>query len=319
MATKEWDIFISHASEDKDDVAKPIAEYLAGLGAKVWYDEFALELGDSLSRSIDKGLASSRFGLVIFSAAFFKKDWPEYELRGLVAKELGRDKVILPIWHNVDKEDVVAFSPPLADKLALRSSDHSPEEIALRVLAVVRPDLLEHLHARIAFQKALEKAERKTVDPKTLKIAPIRHDELPPDLVGRVRLIRAAVMFSYPQTMEFWLDGFKRDLHPHREIEFWEHVAACYLEFVAINQLSGDQHKAAFGYILGKLNGVDDKDLKKEAAQLPPNSLSLLRDSCRSKLPVYEVSGLPASLEDVMDMPEDELSELRSVYKPEST
>lgn len=319
MPSKEWDIFISHASEDKIDVVKPIAEFLNSIGANVWYDAFTLELGDSLSRSIDKGLANSRFGLVVLSPAFFDKDWPEYEFRGLVAKELGRDKVILPIWHNVEREDVMSFSPSLADKLAVKTADNSTEEIALKVLAIVRPDLLENIHSRIAFQQAVEKGERKTIEAKKLKPAPIRHKELPNDLVRQIRLIRAALIIPYPQTMEFWLDGFKRDMHPHKEIEFWEHVAASYLEYIAITSLTPDQHKVAFSYISSVLNGLDEKEIKKHSAKLPEDSIEILYNSCRSRMPVYELSGLPNSIDELMEMQEDELEKLKKTYEPQNT
>jgi TIR domain len=72
---KMWDVFISHASEDKDFV-RPLAEVLQKSGLSVWYDEFALKVGDSLRRKIDEGLAKSRYGIVILSHAFFTKNWP---------------------------------------------------------------------------------------------------------------------------------------------------------------------------------------------------------------------------------------------------
>src|SRR5258707_10987988 len=100
--SNQYDVFIAHASEDKNDVAKPLAEALRSYGVRVWYDAFTLKLGDSLSRSIDDGLANSNFGLVILSPSFFAKNWPEYELRGLTAKEIGgRNKEILPLLYQV--------------------------------------------------------------------------------------------------------------------------------------------------------------------------------------------------------------------------
>jgi len=74
----------SHASEDKEALVQPLATALAAFGVRAWYDEFTLEAGDSLSRSIDRGLADSRFGVVVLSPSFILKPWPEYELRGLV-------------------------------------------------------------------------------------------------------------------------------------------------------------------------------------------------------------------------------------------
>jgi hypothetical protein len=122
----DFDVFICHASEDKADLVEQLAKELAARGVKVWYDAFALKLGDSLRRKIDEGLSKSKFGLVILSPAFFKKQWPQRELDGLTEKEMrAGEKVILPIWHNVSHDDVLEFSPPLADKLAGQTKDFS--------------------------------------------------------------------------------------------------------------------------------------------------------------------------------------------------
>jgi hypothetical protein len=128
-----YDCFVCHASEDKAAFVHPLVEELEKRGIDVWYDDVTLEVGDSLRRSIDRGLATSRYGIVILSPAFFSKEWPQRELDGLVTREIEGRKVILPIWHNVTKEDVCSYSPPLADKVALNSSRASLEEIADRL------------------------------------------------------------------------------------------------------------------------------------------------------------------------------------------
>src|SRR5690348_17350195 len=98
------DVFVSHASEDKDAVARPLAEELRRRGLDVWFDEFTLGLGDSLTESIDHGLANSRLGVVIVSPRFIAKRWPRRELQGLVIRQMsGRRKVILPVWHEVTR------------------------------------------------------------------------------------------------------------------------------------------------------------------------------------------------------------------------
>ena len=135
----EYDLFISHASEDKDEFVRPLANALKSLGVKVWYDEFTLKVGDSLSRSIGKGLANSKYGTVVLSFSFFSKDWTQYELGGMVAKEMNGHKMILPIWHKVSKDEVIRFSPPIADKFALNSSINSIDEIAGQLAEVVLP------------------------------------------------------------------------------------------------------------------------------------------------------------------------------------
>lgn len=119
---EEWDVFISHASEDKDAIATPLAEALQAKGLRVWYDDFALKMGDSLRQSIDRGLAHSRFGVVILSGYFFQKHWPQQELNGLVTRE-DSGKIILPVWHGVGFAEVRNYSPMLADRKAAHSKD----------------------------------------------------------------------------------------------------------------------------------------------------------------------------------------------------
>ncbi|MFQ5927269.1 MAG: toll/interleukin-1 receptor domain-containing protein, partial [Terriglobia bacterium] len=82
---EEWDFFICHASEDKEDFVYSLAEALHAKGLRVWYDDFVLNVGDSLREAIDRGLARSRFGVVVLSPSFFARDWPKKELDGLVA------------------------------------------------------------------------------------------------------------------------------------------------------------------------------------------------------------------------------------------
>lgn len=133
-----WDVFINHASEDKV-FARQLADELTKQGLKVWFDEMTLKLGDRLSEKIDQGLRDSRFGIVIFSQAFFNKSWTRHELEGLVYKELSSGKTILPIWHNVTVADVAQFSPSLANKLAV-SSQNGMSQIVSQIMDVVRPN-----------------------------------------------------------------------------------------------------------------------------------------------------------------------------------
>ncbi len=125
----EYDFFISHASEDKNDIVRSLADALKRKGFKVWFDEFELKIGDSLRKKIDYGLRNSKYGIVIISPSFFMKNWTEFELNALVAREMEGKKIILPIWHNISKEQVLKFSPILADKLALNTSVHTIDYI----------------------------------------------------------------------------------------------------------------------------------------------------------------------------------------------
>lgn len=129
--------FISHASEDKDELVRPLANKLVQVGFDIWYDEHQLSVGDSLRRSIDRGLAGARFGIVVLSPNFFAKNWPQYELDGLVAREIEGNKVILPLWHKVSKTEVLRYSPSLADKVALSTATHTLDELVEQLVPVL--------------------------------------------------------------------------------------------------------------------------------------------------------------------------------------
>lgn len=137
MTSAEYDLFISHASEDKKDFVEPLVEELKKLGISVWYDKFTLKVGDSLREKIDEGLRSSRYGTIIISTSFIQKSWTGYELNSMITKEMNGHKMILPIWHKVTKNEVLDFSLALADKVALNTSIHSVEEIAKQLAEVI--------------------------------------------------------------------------------------------------------------------------------------------------------------------------------------
>lgn len=135
-----FDIFISHASEDKESFVRPLAAALSAMGLRVWFDEWTLTLGDGLRTKIDEGLASSDYGVVILSRHFFAKNWTRSELEGLFAKEMEGRKVILPIWHEITKEDVMQHSLMLAGKLAAPTNE-GVAVVAKKIYAAVRPQL----------------------------------------------------------------------------------------------------------------------------------------------------------------------------------
>lgn len=177
---QHWDVFICHAKEDKAEVARPLANALKSRGLDVWYDEFSLKLGDSLRRTIDRGLAKSKYGVVILSQNFFDKEWPQKELDALVEREVqSRRKIVLPIWHKVDVKTVAKFSPLLADKVAASTSERI-DVVADKILGIIqrrkavepldnRTETFVDSNFKIAFSSKLtnltELLERKEYDP----------------------------------------------------------------------------------------------------------------------------------------------------------
>jgi TIR domain len=84
--TEAYDVFISHASEDKPTFVDDLAARAKEAGLRIWYDTAVIEWGDSLRQKIDAGLAGSYFGIAVLSPAFFEKPWPNYELDGLLER-----------------------------------------------------------------------------------------------------------------------------------------------------------------------------------------------------------------------------------------
>lgn len=119
----QYDVFISHSSQDKEAVARPLCDALTDLGLDVWLDEEQLLIGDSIRRGIDEALRHSRFGVVILSPAYLQSEWALKELDAFFSKESLQHKTILPIYHQVEVEAIQQFSPLLADKIGLDTQE----------------------------------------------------------------------------------------------------------------------------------------------------------------------------------------------------
>ena len=133
VATSGWDVFISHASEDKDDIARPLAEALQARGVSVWFDELNIAWGQPIHRAIEAGIANGTYGLVIISPTFMVKQWTQAELDALHGRQMGRPDghgLILPLWHRVTTDDVQQNLPMIAALKALNTAVLSVEQIA---------------------------------------------------------------------------------------------------------------------------------------------------------------------------------------------
>ena len=142
---EEYDVFVSHAWEDKEDFVDEFVEELKKQGFKVWYDTNKLKWGDSMREKIDQGLAKSRYGVVVLSPNYIEehKYWTKAELNGLFQVESINGKVILPIWHNLTKKQVVEYSPIIADRKAMTTALMTAEEISVQLKEVFIPEVEE--------------------------------------------------------------------------------------------------------------------------------------------------------------------------------
>ena len=137
VTERVFDVFVSHSTVDKPYV-EPLVKALDAAGISVWFDKITMEWGDSLRSEIDRGLAACRYGIVVFSKAFLsKRKWTEHELNALFAKEELGKKVILPIWHGVTREELIAYSPAFADRLAKNPQTDSYDDIVRSLLVML--------------------------------------------------------------------------------------------------------------------------------------------------------------------------------------
>ena len=268
---KEWDVFISHASEDKDSIVRQLADVLERLHVKIWYDEFSLKVGDSLSKSIDEGLQKSRFGIIIISKNFLAKKWTDYEYRSLLSKEDNGTKVILPIWHEITKNEVKKFSLYLSDKIALDTSKMPINKLALTLTEIIRPDIYRSIKGYLLFKKLFENAKEEKVRFSELKPQKEPQSKLSKQLEVRARNIYYGIGQVLNSTIDETIYNYELDLRPDREIQIWEIMNLCFLEIINKYQIQVIDKKKAIatlliGYSLGQIFETDkiseDKQLE---------------------------------------------------------
>ncbi len=137
----QYDVFICHASEDKEAVARPLHDILVEDGLAVFLDEYQLTVGDSLRREIDKALLESEYAVVILSAVFFTKEFAQSELDGLFMLQKANKKRILPFVHGITVEEVsTKYSPLMGGKL-MGTTEKGVIRVRDEILRAIKPDI----------------------------------------------------------------------------------------------------------------------------------------------------------------------------------
>lgn len=251
---KKYDLFISHASEDKDVIVRPLATILERMSVMVWYDEFSLQLGDSLTASIDKGLQESRYGLLVLSKAFLVKRWPEYEYRSLMTREIDGERVILPLWYDVTKEDVKNFSLYLADIKALSISSRNHGMVIPAILKVVRPDVFLELRMRGVLRKAVAEGSPEVVKMSEIKRATTKQSKLTKQQLIRSKAVYYGIGRHLKRKFDDYVDQYELDVVPERELQSWEIMNACYLEMLERHANATDRDREDYFKVLVALS-----------------------------------------------------------------
>lgn len=142
----EYDVFISHAWEDKESFADEFVDELRNHGVRVWYDTSQIKWGDSMRQKIDEGLRKSKFGIAILSPNYIAngKYWTKAEFDGLFQMESINGKTLLPIWHNLTKQQVMKFSPIVANKKAMTTAMMTTKEIAEEMVKLLSEEDIQN-------------------------------------------------------------------------------------------------------------------------------------------------------------------------------
>lgn len=251
---KKYDLFISHASEDKDAIVRPLATILERLSVRVWYDEFSLQLGDSLTASIDKGLQESRYGLVVLSKAFLSKKWPEYEYRSLMTREIDGERVILPLWYDVTKEEVKNFSLYLADIMALPITKANFGKIVPAILKVVRPDIYQERRMQGVLRKAVAEGTPQMAKMSEIKRATTKQSKLTKQQLIRSKAVYYGIGRHLKSNFDDYVDQYELDVVPERELQSWEIMNACYLEILERHADATDRDREDYFKVLVALS-----------------------------------------------------------------
>lgn len=128
----QYDVFISHANKDKEDLVEELYQSLEKLGIKIFYDKKTLEWGDNWKKKILDGTKNAEFAVIIISNNFFGREWTEKELNEFLSRQNSNgQKLILPILHGITIDDLKNKYPTVADIQAIDSANHSCDEIAL--------------------------------------------------------------------------------------------------------------------------------------------------------------------------------------------
>ena len=138
MPAQRWDLFVSYASEDRVGFVLPLVDALRKRGVTIWFDQNELALGDRLRESINKGLARSRFAVLVLSQHSLAKNWPRQEWDAVLALEEGGRKRVLPLIYGVSRDEVAEAFPLIADRLSADAAQ-GMDRVVNDILSVVKP------------------------------------------------------------------------------------------------------------------------------------------------------------------------------------
>lgn len=135
---EHYDVFLSHANNDKIEFVEDLKKSFDKLGIRVFYDRDTLKWGDNWKKKIIEGLENCDFGVIVISNSFFGREWTEKELKALMSRQNKSGlKIILPILYNTTLKDLTAHYKKLADIQFLDASQCDIKDITIQLASVL--------------------------------------------------------------------------------------------------------------------------------------------------------------------------------------
>ncbi|WP_220035383.1 toll/interleukin-1 receptor domain-containing protein [Curtobacterium sp. MCPF17_018] len=135
--TQVHDVFLCHAWPDRQADAKDLYDLLSGEEVSVWFSEVTLKLGTDMRVAIDKGLATSRIGIVLVTPAMLDKLRTDRSVASSELSALLRRSLLVPVLHGVSFEELDQVSPMLASRGGLSTKEDPLAVIAEKIAELV--------------------------------------------------------------------------------------------------------------------------------------------------------------------------------------
>lgn len=129
---KQYDVFISHASKDKNVYVDSLNAAVRKLGLNIFYDTDVLSWGDNWKQVILDGTKSSEFAIIVISNNFFDREWTERELEEFLSlQNENHQKIVLPLLYGISLDELKEHYPELGDIQCISADQHNIEEVVI--------------------------------------------------------------------------------------------------------------------------------------------------------------------------------------------
>jgi hypothetical protein len=153
--TQGHDVFLCHAWPDRKADAKDVHDLLVGQDVSVWFSEVSLRPGTDMRVAIEKGLVSSRMGIVLVTPAMLEKLSTDRSIANAELSALLRRGLLVPVMHGVTFEELDQVSPMLASRGGFSTAEEPINDIVVKLAELVG-ELTEEEAAELSMKSAVE-------------------------------------------------------------------------------------------------------------------------------------------------------------------